>query len=511
MSERRVNRHWRWLLAVIVAVYLTLALGRALSSQPWNDEAWYTSPSWNLIHHGSTGTPIIETTGKFWKGMDRITYWVVPLEFFVQVPWIKVFGFGLVTMRLFAISWGLIALQACTRIVFLLTGNILAALSTALLLACDYQFASQTALARMDAMAVALATLAILAYLELRQTRFTEAIALSQAAVVACGLTHPTAGVPVFVAVLVLTVTLDIKRVRLSHLAVAVVPYLLGATFWGWYISYAPDLFRAQFLGNVTDIDRLGGFAHPLQAIQREFGRYMGMSGFGFALSPLYQIKLIAILTYFVAVIGLFANSDLRSREGTRTLLVLWSVYFLSLTFYDNTKEVKYAIHIVPLYDAVLGVWIAYSLMKKGAQRLLAAGCGVGFIIVSVGGLAYTSLMKDDYHQTYLPTAEFLKQEAAPSDLIMASSSFGFALGFDRNIVDDNDFTYKTHKRPVFIVINNGYRGVLLHNQIAHPEIVAYFNDLLLHKYQLVFTQGEYQVFESKEKLSGQRNGITAQ
>src|SRR4051812_49339022 len=250
MSASFIDRNWRWVLTAIVIVYLALALGRAYSTQPWNDEAWYAAPSWSLIHHGTTGTPIIETTGKFWKGMDRITYWVVPLQFFVQVPWIEVFGFGLITMRLFAISWGLVAVLAWARIVFLLSRSMAAALLTALFLACDYQFASQMALARMDAMAVAFATLAVLLYLELRENRLVWAVALSQAAVVACGLTHPTAGVPAFVALLVLTCILDFKRIRFVHLAIAVIPYLLGAAFWGWYISYAPDLFRAQFFGN---------------------------------------------------------------------------------------------------------------------------------------------------------------------------------------------------------------------------------------------------------------------
>ena len=511
MSAAFIDRHWRWVLSLIVIVYITLALARAYSTQPWNDEAWYASPSWSLIHHGNTGTPYIETAGKFWKGMDHITYWVVPLQFFVQVPWIEVFGFGLVTMRVFAICWGLVALLAWARIVFLLSRSIIAALLTAFFLACDYQFASQMALARMDAMAVALATLAILAYLELRNRNFLWAVILSQAAVVACGLTHPTAGVPAFIAVLVLTLVLDFSRIGIVHVAVACIPYLLGAAFWGWYISYAPDLFRAQFLGNVTDIDRLGGFAHPFRAVEREVGRYLGMSGFAPGMNPLYRIKTMAVLTYFIAVIGLFTSPEMRGRKGVRTLLVLWSVYFLAMTFYDNTKEVKYAIHIVAFYDAILAIWITYAFTKGKAQRLLAAACGLAFVVVSAGGIAYTSLVKDDYHQMYLPTAEFLKRQAAPQDLIMAGSEFGFALGFDRNVVDDNDFTYHTHKRPAFIVMSNGYRGVLSHDRIIHPEIVAYFNDLLRQDYQPVFKQGEYQVFESKKKLEGQTRADGAQ
>lgn len=502
MMASFANRHWRWLLVAIAIVYFTLALGRALSTQPWNDEAWYASPSWSLIYHGNTGTPYIETTGKFWKGIDHITYWVLPLQFFAQVPWIKIFGFGLLKMRLFAMCWGLVALFSWGRIVFLLAADTSAALLTMLFLACDYQFASQMALARMDAMAVALASLAILAYLQLRSTYFGWAIALSQAAVVACGLTHPTAGVPAFLAVVVLTLILDRRRLRPIHFAVALVPYLLGVAFWGWYISFAPDLFRAQFFGNVTDIDRLGGFSHPLRAVAREAGRYIEMAGFGPAMNPLYRIKTIAVLAYVAAVTGIFADPNLRSRKGVRVLLVLWFMYFVVMTFYDNTKEVKYAIHIVAFYDALLGVWVAHSLLKGAAQKRIAVACGLAFILVSVGGIAYTSLVKDDYHGMYLPTAQYLQREATRGDLILAGSQFGFALGFDRKVVDDNEFTFRTHKKPVFIVISNGYRGVLLHDKTVHPEIVDYVENMLRQDYQPVFSRGEYQVFESKEKLN---------
>src|SRR3954451_928603 len=502
MVDSFVRKRWHWLLAGIVILYAVLALGRALSTQPWNDEAWYASPSLSLVQHGNTGTPLLETTGKFWKGINQVTYWVVPLQFFVQVPWIKLFGFSLLIMRLHAMVWGLIALLAWGRILYNLTGDMVVALTTMLFIACDYQFASQMSLARMDAMALALASLAILSYLELRKRNLNWAIIASQTAVVACGLTHPTAGVPAFVALLFLTVYLDFRRLRVAHLLVAGAPYLLGAAFWGWYISLAPDLFRAQFFGNVTDIDRLGGFAHPLRAIVREFGRYQGMSGMLPGMHPLYSIKLLAVLTYFIGVAGLFASAELRRLQGIRVLLGLWTVYFLCMTFYDNTKEVKYAIHIVCLYDAVLAVWVIQWVRRKRLHRAFALACGFVYLGVSVGGIAYTSVVKDDYHNMYLPTAAFVNRSAGPNDLILAGSEFGFALGFNRNLVDDEDLTFRTHKRPVFIIMSNGYRGFLQRDREIRPQIAQYKDDLIARDYKVVFSQGEYQVLERKDRIA---------
>ncbi len=495
-------RRWWLVLFAIIALYIALAVGRALTAHPWNDEAWYASPSLSLIKYGNTGTPLLETAGKFWKGIHQRTFWVMPLQFFVQVPWFKIFGFSLLTARLNAIAWGLVALLSWGGIVYGLTKNAAMVATTMALLACDYQFVSQSALGRMDAMALALSSLAILLYITLRTRNLRLAVLLSQSCVVACGLTHPTAGVPAFVALVFLTLYCDRHRIGIVHVLVGVVPYVVGAVFLVWYISPNPQLFRSQFFGNVNDIDRLGGFTHPFRAVWREAGRYAGMAGFAPGLSSLYRIRIITILVYGIAVATLIGDRRTRQEPGVRTLLWLWGVYFACMTFYENTKEVKYAFHIIALYDALVAVWLV-SWWNQGSVRRFAATAGVALLaITSVAGLLYTSLVKDDYRHSFLPAAAFLQHSAAPRDLILASSEFGFPLGFDRNIVDDHSLTYDTHKVPDFIVMGDGYRELLDHDRTAWPQAYNYFENLLQRDYQLVYSHGEYQIFERKEKLA---------
>jgi hypothetical protein len=140
----------RWLLVFGVALsYWLLGLGRSLNTIPWSDEAWYSSPSWSLIHRGTTGTPLLETVGEYWRGINLWTYWVVPLQFFVQVPWFKVFGFSLLSARLFALTWGFVGLISWAFIVRRFTGNAIMGFWTFLLMASDYQFVSKVALDRM--------------------------------------------------------------------------------------------------------------------------------------------------------------------------------------------------------------------------------------------------------------------------------------------------------------------------------------------------------------------------
>ncbi len=490
-----LRRPWL-LLAGIVLIYFALTFARALTAQPWNDEAWYTAPSLNLIVHGNTGTPYLETTHKFWKGIDKRTYWVVPLQFFAQVPWIKLFGFSLLKMRSFAIFWGLIALLSWGFTVWKVTGEQMAAGIALLFIACDYQFDSQVSLARMDAMALGLASLAIAAYLALREKNLGIAIFASQMAVVGCGLTHPTAGVPAFAGVIFVIFYLDLRNLRLWHILPAAAPYSAGIAFWGWYVRPAPDLFKAQFFGNVTDIDRLGGFTHPFRAIWREGLRYWHMAGFEPGLNTLYKFKVIVIGAYLASAFFLLFNKAARHKKGVGLLVGLWLTYFVTMTFYENTKEVKYAIHIVCLYDVLMAVLVRELWHKSMIQKKIAVGVSAAFLSVSVGGLLYTSVLKNDMHTSYLPAAHFLEAKTNRADLILAGSEFGFALGFDRNIVDDNEFTYYSRKQPKYIMLGNGYRAALAGSNAKHPEIYRYFEDLIARKYHRVYSRGEYEIFE---------------
>jgi 4-amino-4-deoxy-L-arabinose transferase-like glycosyltransferase len=497
-----LRRIWPW-LAVILVIYLGLAIGRALTTYPWNDEAWYASPAWNLIHHGHAGTPLLETTHNFWQGINEWTYWVPPLHFYVQIPWFKLFGFSLLAARMQAIAWGLIALLAWGGIAWKFTADRVVAFGTMLLIALDYQFVSQTALARMDAMAIAFAALGILSYLHFRERNLTVAVLLSQSAVVACGISHPNPGVPAFVAVAVLALYYDRKRIGWRQLLIAVVPYIVGAAAWGLYISIAPQYFKAQFFGNVTDIDRLGGFKRPWTAFLREFERYATMCGFAPGMNPLYRIKIIVIVLYAAAIAVLAANRETRRDPRFRPLLLLIAAYFLTMAIYDNTKEVKYGFQIMPLYDAALAAASVWCWRRAPAWRLAVCGAVLAYIAVSAGGLLYTTAVVDAYHRSYVPMTEYLKTHAAPDDLIFASSETGFALGFDRNIVDDRYFGYYTGKVPRFLVVTPGSRADSAARQKKGNEPQdQYLNTMIDREFNRVYAGPGFEIYERRIRSS---------
>src|SRR5439155_11835173 len=150
-----------------------LAGGGASSLLPWCDEGWFSDPAWNLMTRGVMANTVLDPTAT-WRqvqleGIDRHTYWIMPLYVVAQVPWYKVTGFGLMQMRVFSTLWGLVALFAWFRILRTLADDRAVAYATLACLAVDFQFVYGASAGRMDMMAVALGSLGIALYLDLRE------------------------------------------------------------------------------------------------------------------------------------------------------------------------------------------------------------------------------------------------------------------------------------------------------------------------------------------------------
>src|ERR1700693_2025937 len=92
--------------------YLLLTTGSIFTRLPWVDEGIFASPAYNLVSKGYMGTTAMETAGTAWQGIERHTYWTVPLHILAQAGWYELFGFGLFSMRALSALWGLAALAA---------------------------------------------------------------------------------------------------------------------------------------------------------------------------------------------------------------------------------------------------------------------------------------------------------------------------------------------------------------------------------------------------------------
>lgn len=487
------------LIVVSACIFFALAVGSALTKAPWSDEAWFAQAGLNLATRGEMTTPVLETAGTKFKGLDRHTYWVMPLHLVTQAGWYKLFGFSLLSMRLLSAVFGVLALLAWYVIVKRLTGDQKIALLTLALLACDYIFVQAASFGRMDMMSHALGAAGLAAYLSLRERNFNWAILAGQSLIAACGLTHPNGGVAFFLGLLFLILYFDRARLRWRHLGLALIPYVVGAVGWGVYILDAPADFVAQFTANASTGGRMSGLTSPLSALKNEITlRYLtafGLGGHSTGSGGPIWVKSFILLAYVVAVAGCLGVRSIRAHKGTRALLILTGMFFVVLTFLDGQKLSFYLVHIVPLYTALVAVFVCWCYSTRFVPAALVALAVCGFLAIQLGGTLYRMKL-NPYGKSYLPAVSFLKTHGNENSLVMGSAVLGFGLGYER-VVDDVRLGFNTGRKPDFFVINDTYEETIRYYRSGGEgaELARHVNNTLAQEYTLVYDQNLYQIY----------------
>lgn len=482
---------------LIVLFFLVLAIGSSLTNRPQIDEGMFASPAYNLATRGFLGTTVLEIEGSPLTRIDQRTYWVMPLFLLNVSASFKIFGFSLFTMRLVSIFWGLVLLVAWYFIVLKFSDNRNIALLCAGLLAGNYTILDTASSGRMDIMSAALGFSALAVYLLWRERSLILAILLSQSLTVASGLTHPNA-LLAFFGLLFLTLYLDFRRIRFTHIAVALAPYLVGGAAFGWWIWQDTEAFRAQFIDNALMSGRMKGASSPLMGIWREFTeKYPHAHGLGATSGghsgPIY-LKSLILIGYIVGVLGVVFTKSLRQNRNYFALLVLTAIYFVVMSLIDGQKQTPYLVHIIPFYCALLAIWLEWAWRICFIPRPL-VGFVVGFLVaVSAGGMALR-IKQNTYGNFYQPTVNFLKQNTAESGLIMAGSDFGFGLKFPDNLVDDGRFALYTGKKPKFIVYDSGVESSWRESKEFYPEFYEYLPRFLREEYQPAYENTGYTVY----------------
>jgi len=492
-----------YLIAVsVLALYLLLAAGTALSKRPWSDEGWFASPALNLISRGHMGTSVLEPVeprGQQ-KGIDKYTYWIMPLDILVQAAWYKLTGFGLFQMRMLSTVWGLVAILSWWTIMYTLSGSRSIALLVSSIIALDYSFVTGASFGRMDMMCAALNFAAYVAYLRLRERKLTLAVFASQGLVVASGLCHPC-GILGLAGLVFLTLYFDRRRIRLRHFLIALIPYVIGSIGWGLYILQSPSLFVSQFVGNATagynNVGRLDGLLAPWTALQREITlRYLvafGMGPHSAGSSSLAPLKIFLLLTYLAGIAGALVVRPIRTHRGYKALLIILGIYFVILTLIDGQKLSWYLVHMIPFFAALLGVFLSWLWTSTRVPRWAIVTPMLFFLALQVGGMMLR-IRQNDYRRSYLPAVQFLKANAG-SSLIMGSTDLAFQLGFDANLVDDIRLGYYSGKRADFIVVDEIYEDAFKGIWTQDLTVYQYMSDLIARQYHPVYDYGHYRIY----------------
>jgi hypothetical protein len=497
-TQTIIGKPWWW-LAGIVALYLVLAIAADHTYMPWCDEAWFATPGINLASDGTFGTPVLDETA-VWnarnlRGVNRITYWFMPLHPVVVAGWTWVAGTSLYAVRTLSMLWGLVALAAWYLIVRKLADpdGTRAALFMAGLLAIDFQFVWYAGVGRMDMMTEALLSCAFASYLWLRERSFTRAILVSQTFMMLAGMTHPIS-LGGFVGLLFLTLYFDWRKVRFQHLALAILPYAVAGAAWGVFISKDPAMFWDQFYGNITGrLSREGGFFQSIWNQYKE--RFLWMYGFHPDNSGASHLKIVIFLTYMGGLVTGWAMRDFRAKPAYRAWLILCALLFFCYSNLDKDVHEFYLVHIMAPAIATLALVLNWVLRTRRAPAW-AIAC-VFLVIGSIQLMTTVSRIRQDaYHHRYLDTTAVLKKTAKPGELIMGSSELGWELGWKSNLVDDFRLGYLTGKHPDVIVLDkNRYQEWIPNLKVFDPKAYTFTTGLLEREFHPIYRNDAYIIY----------------
>ena len=497
------NKPRTLILLCILAIYLSLSIATALTERPGTDEGYFANPAFNLLTKGTMTTTVLETFGTPFQGMDRHTYWIMPLQPAMLSVWYKLFGFGLFSTRSLSIVWGLVALASWFVIVRSLFGRVSLGILVAGLLACDYIFIVCAASGRMDMMSAALGFAGIAGYLLLREHSLALAVLVSQSLIVLSGLTHPM-GVMPFFGLLLVSLYFDRKRLRLQHVAIALIPYVVGGIGWGSYIMQDPAAFRSQFFANASmgSDENIGGrfvgLLSPLTGLKLEIThRYLANFGLAERATGAAKLKIVFLALYVAGVVGSLLVREIRQTANYKLLLGLTFIYFIGLTIIDSQKAYYYLVHIVPFYLTMCALFISWCWTRPSLVGKAVALALSGIALLEVAGLAYR-VKQNNYGKTFEPAMTFLRKTATPQSSIAANSGVALGLGFPANVLHDPALGYNTGKRFDYIVIDPEYARSVETSKDRDAKWYEYVTSLLANEYQQVYENPSYTIYSRK-------------
>jgi hypothetical protein len=484
-------------ITLILAVYLVLGLSTAVTRAPWTDEGWFGNPAWNLAHRGFFGTTVLDPASSTWKnvrltGIDRHTYWVMPLSLLLDSAVFRFFGFRTFAMRVPSLIFGIMFLLAWRAILRRLGASPALVALALLLIAVDFHFQSQAADGRMDAMAVAFGYSAIAAYLTLRERNLKSSILASHTLAAIAVFSHPNGAVPALLLVLA-TLYFDRRGLTFGAAALGALPYLVFAAGWGLYIAQDPAAWRAQFLGNASGRGPI--ITTPLAALKLEIvNRYLNNFGLAPWTSRSGRLNLIPLLILLGGTAVCFLSREIRRHPGYRLLLAATAITACYLTWFEGLKTPFYLLFLTPLYSAlcaVAAVWLWNTRPRTRAP--VAAALAVLVLLQSTRTLVIAA--RNPKAASFDPAVEFLRGHYTPDTFIMGNASLLFGLTPEWNLLDDFRLGYNTGKRPAVIVIDESWQdriGMLREFDMA---IWQHTQDVLA-SYREVYNRDGFRILE---------------
>jgi hypothetical protein len=222
--------------------------------------------------------------------------------------------------------------------------------------------------------------------------------------------------------------------------------------------------------------------------------RYLAEFGFRAGDGTIAHLKVILLLLYFAAPLAVLWTPALRGRRTIRALLWIVAADVLIFGIIEGTKQGFYLVHVLPVLEGLLALWIVAIWNTRPSLKPAAAA--VAFLFVGMNLLHTVGIWrKDRLHTEYGEAIAFLKQTTTPVQLTVGSCELAFGLGFDANLVDDHRLGYFSHKQPDVIVVNDRYRELFERMKVYKPEVYVYVEDLLRRHFTKRYDRNNWQIY----------------
>jgi 4-amino-4-deoxy-L-arabinose transferase-like glycosyltransferase len=421
----------------------------------------------------------MESAGvSYLRGIDRNFYLMAPMGMVLQAGAFKAFGFKLLVQRELSVVCGLGAVLLWYLVLRRLVANRIAALA-AILLSLDLPFLSLSSLGRSDMISLFFSMAALAGYMHWRERSLALALAVANTACALSGMVHPNGGIVAVASLAVLVLYLDRTRLRWNHLVVIAACYGVLGLGWGLYIAQAPDLFVAQFFGNVAN--RLGGPMALTRMVKGEVSRYF----------PGYEIRSLLRVSYLCSVVFCAFSKELRRRSAI--LLMMFAAIALTLFFLEGSKQGWYLVHLSPLFCAFLALSSSYLWKSGRIMMRIIPTVQVVIVLLGVASIVYPA-SKRNLQRLYMPTVAYLDAHTEPGDVVFARSEFYFGLSCRTCLRDDENLGAFSGLRAKYIVLDPDYAAHLAELREKNPVVYREIEQRLKTEYQEVFRNANYQV-----------------
>jgi hypothetical protein len=171
---------------------------------------------------------------------------------------------------------------------------------------------------------------------------------------------------------------------------------------------------------------------------------------------------------------------------------MLLAVYFAAMSVF-NQKLDYYLVHILPLYIAILAIWVSWLWNRHSRLRSLITTAVIALIALQTGGIVLKARERSRL-ASERAAIDFLRAHTGPSAKIVGTAALIYDMNFDDRLKDDMYLGLKSGRTPDAIVIEPLYQDTYAGWELQRPEDMRRIR-ARLSEYKQVYSREDYNIY----------------